>query len=119
MKKMIAYCGGPCDTCAILLATREKDDAKKHKMRMEIAQQIKEHYGRDCKAKDVTDCDGCKTEGGRLFKWSSKCPVRKCAGKKGVETCAHCSKYACGKLEELLSKEPGGKAYLEKIRSRL
>jgi hypothetical protein len=67
-------------------------------MRIEIAQQIKEHYGRDCKAEDVTDCDGCKTEGGRLL--NNKCPVRKCAVEKDVETCAHCSEYACEKLKE-------------------
>jgi len=83
------------------LATRETDDAEKHKMRIEIAQQIKEHYGLDCNAKDVTDCDGCKTEGGRLFSGSNKCPVRICAGEKGVETCAHCSEYACEKLKNL------------------
>jgi hypothetical protein len=72
MEKLIAYCGGRCDTCAILLATREADDAKKHEM--------------------------SKTEGGRLL--NNKCPVRKCAVEKGVETCAHCSEYACEKLRE-------------------
>ena len=116
---MIAYCGLRCDTCAILLATRETDDAKKHKMRIEIAQEIKEHYGQDCKAEDVTDCNGCKTEGARLFSGCSKCQIRKCASEKGVETCAHCSEYACEKLEKFFSTETSAKAALDEIRSRL
>ena len=88
-------------------------------MRIEIAQQIKEHYGRDCKAEYVTDCDGCKTEDSRLLSGSIKCPVRKCAGEKGVETCAHCSEYTCEKLEEFFSTETSAKAALDEIRSRL
>ena len=116
MEKMIAYCGLRCDTCTILLATREKDDEKKHKMRVEIAQQIKEHYGQDCKAEDVTDCDGCKAEGARLFSGSSNCQVRKCASQKSVENCAHCDEYACEKLKDFFDKEPTSKASLDAIR---
>jgi hypothetical protein len=48
--------------CPIYLATREPTPKKKLEMRIEIARQIKEHYGQECKAEDVTDCDGCKTE---------------------------------------------------------
>jgi hypothetical protein len=101
MDGMIAYCGSPCNTCAIYLATKENNDEKKNKMRIEIAQQIKEHYGQDCKAEDVTDCDGCKAEGGRLFSGSEKCEIRKCAKGKGIENCAHCSEYACEKLKKV------------------
>ncbi len=119
MEKMIAYCGLRCDTCPILVATREKNDEKKHNMRIEIAQQIKKHYGQDCKAEDVTDCDGCKTEGGRLFSGCSKCQIRKCARQKSVESCAYCSEYACEKLEKLFSTETGAKANLDEIRKNL
>jgi hypothetical protein len=115
--KKIAYCGGSCDGCEILLATREKDADKKHKMRINIAKQIKEHYGQDCKVEDVTDCDGCKSK--RILKGSKKCIVRNCAMKKGVETCAHCSEYACKKLEKFFKIEPSGKKYLEEIRRKL
>jgi hypothetical protein len=119
MDEMIAYCGLICHTCAILLVTRETNDEKKHKMRIEIAQQIKKHYGQDCKAEDVTDCDGCKTEGGRLFSGCSKCQVRKCAREKGVENCAHCDEYVCEKLKDFFNIEPNSKALLEEIRSKL
>lgn len=116
---MITYCGLECHTCPIYLATREKDDEKKHEMRIEIAQQIKKHYGQDCKAEDVTDCDGCKTEGGRLYSGSKKCEIRKCAKAKGVENCAYCNQYPCEKLERLFATDPDAKARLDVIRNSL
>jgi hypothetical protein len=101
------------------LATREKNDEKKHKMRIEIAQQIKERYGQDYKAEDVTDCDGCKAEGGRLFSGIENCQIRKCAKAKGFENCAHCSEYACEKLEKFFATDPETKVRLDAIKSTL
>jgi len=119
MEENLAYCGLPCHGCAIYLATREQDEEKKYKMRVDIAQQIKEHYGQDCKAEDVTDCDGCKTEKGRLFSGCTKCEIRKCAKAKGIENCAHCSEYACEKLEKIFATDTEAKARLDAIRSRI
>ena len=45
MDEIIIYCGLTCHTCPIYVATREKDDQKKRRMRAEIAEQIKKHYG--------------------------------------------------------------------------
>lgn len=119
MKEMLSFCGLTCHTCPIYLATREKNDEKKYKMRIEIAQQIQKHYGQDCKAEDVTDCDGCETEGGRLFSGSEKCEIRKCAKGKGIENCAYCSEYACEKLEKLFATDAEAKARLDAIKSTL
>lgn len=119
MDEMIAYCGSTCHTCAIYLATREKEPKKKHEMRAEIAQQIKKLYGQDCKAEDVTDCDGCKAESGRLFSGSEKCEIRKCAIGKGIENCAHCSEYACEKLEKFFTTDPDVRKQLDRIKSEL
>lgn len=119
MNEMIAYCGLTCQSCAIYLASREKDPKRKHKMRIEIVQEIKKHYGQDCKAEDVTDCDGCKTEGGRLFSGCSTCQIRKCAREKGIESCAHCNGYACERLEKFFTTDPEAKKRLDKIRSAL
>ena len=121
MNEMISYCGLNCQTCQIYLATREKDPKKKHEMRIEIAQQIKKIYGQDCKAEDVTDCDGCKTENGRLFAGCKKCGIRKCARQNGIENCAHCDEYACEKLEEFFATEAHAhaKERLDEIRSSL
>ena len=117
MDETIAYCGLMCHRCAIYLATREKNDQKKHKMRVEIAQQIEKHYGQECKPEDVTDCDGCKAEEGRLF--CESCQIRQCASQKGDENCAYCSEYACERLEEFFVKDPEAKERLDVIRNTL
>jgi hypothetical protein len=119
MSEMIGCCGLNCHGCAIYLATREKNDEKRHKMRVEIAQQIKEHYGEEYKPEDITDCDGCRAEGGRLFSGSKNCQVRKCARPKGIENCAHCDEYACGKLEQLFATDPDAKSRLDEMRGGL
>ena len=119
MDEMISCCGLNCRGCAIYLATREKNKEKRHKMRVDIARQIKEHYGEEYKPEDVTDCDGCRTEGGRLFSGSKNCRVRMCARRKGLENCARCDDYTCEKLEEFLAKEPDARARLDAMRREL
>ena len=71
MDQVISYCGLICETCPIKLATKEKSKEKQYEMRVEIARQIKKHYGEEYKPEDITDCDGCKTEGGRIFSGSN------------------------------------------------
>ena len=97
MDEIIAYCGGFCHTCAIFLATREKNDEKRHEMRVEIAQQIKELYGKDVGPDDVADCDGCRAEDERII--NPDCGIRKCAQEKDFESCTSCPEYVCEKLE--------------------
>ena len=72
-------------------------------MRSEIAQQIKEVYGREYEAEDIADCDGCRAGDGRLF--SKDCQIRKCAQEKDFESCTSCTEYACEKLEKLSTTE--------------
>jgi len=119
MEDGISYCGLTCHKCAIYLATREEDEEKRRKMRVDIARQIKERYGQECKAEDVSDCDGCRAEGDRLFSGRKDCKIRKCARDKGVENCAHCGEYACEILEEFFATDPEAKASLDEIRSGL
>ena len=88
-------------------------------MRAEIAKQIKELYSQDYKPQDITDCDGCKTENGRLFSGCKNCEIRKCARQKGIENCAHCNEYACEKLDTLFTTYPEAKSRLDAIRSAL
>lgn len=119
MQEMLSYCGLICQTCPIHLATIESDDEKKRKMRIDIAQQIKEHYGQECKPEDVNDCDGCKAETARLYSGCKKCQIRKCASERGVENCAHCDEYACEKLEEFFTKDPISKERLDQMKKSL
>ncbi|MHC4558403.1 MAG: DUF3795 domain-containing protein [Planctomycetota bacterium] len=117
MNETISYCGLNCHTCPIYLATREKNEDKKFQMRVEIAKQIKELYGQDYKSQDVSDCDGCKTEGGRLFSGSHNCYMRKCASNKEIENCAHCDEYPCEELDKFFTTYPEAKPRLDLIRS--
>jgi hypothetical protein len=119
---MIAYCGLDCSTCRIYLATREKDPEKQKKMREGIARYIREHFDPNTSVKDITDCDGCTANTGRLYSGCQKCEVRKCARQKGVKNCAYCKEYACGKLNKLYDSggvEPDAKKRLDAIKARL
>jgi hypothetical protein len=118
MGENLAYCGLICQTCQIYLATREPDKEKQYKMRVDIAKEIKKYYGEETKPEDVRDCDGCKTEGGRLF-CNNDCSMRVCAIEKGIESCAYCDDYPCQDLEKLFTTDPGARERLDKIRSKL
>jgi Protein of unknown function (DUF3795) len=119
MDEQIACCGLACRGCPIYLATREQDPKKKREMRAQIARQINDLYKENLRAEDVTDCDGCKAKGGRLFSGSRTCEIRKCAGQKGVENCAHCNGYACAKLEKFFVTDPDARKRLGAIRNAL
>jgi len=113
---MIAYCGLTCDSCPIHLATLEQDKSRQRTMRESIAEQCSKVYGMNLQPKDITDCDGCRADTGRLFSGCFNCEVRKCASLKNIESCAYCSYYACENLREHFSHDPGSQIRLEEIR---
>lgn len=117
VKELVAYCGLTCKSCPIYWAGREQDKEKKRRMKEKIAQLCKEHYGFDLSPEDITDCDGCRTEGEKLFSGCLACEIRKCARQREFETCAHCPEYVCDKLRKLFDSDPTGKIWLEVIRS--
>ena len=117
MDEIISYCGLVCQECGIYLATRESNDEKRRKMRADIVLQIKEHDGVEYEPQDITDCDGCKTENGRLFPPCKTCEIRKCARQKGVENCAHCNEYVCERLDRFFTTYPEAKSRLDIVRS--
>ena len=119
IENVIAYCGLVCRGCPIYCATREPNKQKKEKMRAAIAKICKEHYGQECKPEDITDCDGCKSDAGRLFSGCKTCHIRRCAIEKGLENCAHCREYACDRLREFFVKDPEAKTRLDFVRSSL
>jgi len=116
---MIAYCGLVCDECPIHLATLETDLIRQQAMREDIVRQCAIAYGINIQLSDVTDCDGCRAESGRLFSGCRNCDIRNCAREKGVENCAHCSDYPCEKLEGIFGQEPEAKVRLDDIRQAL
>ncbi len=86
-------------------------------MRQDIAVEFGRLYGIACRAEDVTDCDGCAAEGGRLMTYCGMCGIRPCARAKKLENCAHCSEYVCTQLQEFF--DHGGKLLHMNARERL
>jgi hypothetical protein len=116
MHEMIAYCGLNCAGCPIFLATVEPDVQKQKGMRIEIARLCREHYGMEIRVEDVTDCDGCHSETGRLFSACVKCEIRSCARERKLESCAYCADYGCQKLQKLFATDASAKPRLEELR---
>jgi len=116
METIIAYCGLRCDSCPIHLATLEPDQIRQEEIRESIAEQSIALYGMNIRPEDITDCDGCCANTGRLFSGCLTCEIRKCAGIKLIENCAYCSEYACGQLTEFFLAAPEAQIQLEKIR---
>lgn len=117
MAASVSYCGLACETCPIYVATREPDQDKRAKMRLEIAEVCTKHYGVNYEAKDINDCDGCRSRG-RLFFGCDGCRIRNCAIARDIEDCAHCKEYVCGELEAFFIKDPSARARLNEIRTR-
>jgi hypothetical protein len=119
MSKILSYCGLVCSTCPIYLATREINKEEQMKKRAEIAKLCKEQYGMNYAVADITDCDGCRAESGRLFSGCTDCSIRKCAKQKVVENCAFCSEYICQRLELFFANDSDAKTRLDKLRQRI
>lgn len=116
---MMAYCGLLCDGCPIHLATLETDLILKQAMREDIVRQCATEYGINIQLRDVTDCDGCTAETGRIFSGCRNCTIRNCARERGVENCAHCGDYPCEKLDDIFGQEPDAKVRLDAIHQAL
>ena len=115
----LAYCGLTCHNCPIHLATMEIDKEKQARMKIRIAKTVREHYGTPAIPEDITDCDGCKANTGRLFSGCLDCKIRNCAQGEGNLTCAHCTEYPCDELEKFFIYEPRAKNNLDSIKSRM
>jgi len=116
MNESIGYCGLDCEGCKIYLAARETDEYKKKKIIGEIIDLCKTNYGVDFEFEDITDCDGCRSNG-RVFKSCLNCEVRSCSIGKGFDNCAFCDEYICDKLSGIFNMEPGAKVRLDLMRA--
>jgi hypothetical protein len=76
---MIAFCGLGCHECGAFLATQENDSQKREK----VAQGWSSLFKVEIKPEDI-NCDGCQSDGGRLFNYCKVCEIRKCGQGKGV-----------------------------------
>ncbi len=113
MDEMIAYCGLGCHECDALIATKNDDDEK----RADVAKVWSKMFKATIKPEHI-NCDGCLSEGGRLFGHCKVCEIRNCGMEKEVENCAHCNDYPCNKLDFIFENAPEAKKRLEEIRAR-
>lgn len=114
-RKIVGCCGITCSDCPAFIATQKNDT----ELRKEVAKAWSTEE-ETVKPEDI-NCDGCLTNGRRLFKFCEICPVRRCGYEKRVENCAYCSEFPCEKLAILWKRDniTEGKATLEEIRSKL
>jgi hypothetical protein len=114
MAKIISYCGLDCSVCPAYLAAR-KDDPE---LRTNTAAQWSKIYQADIKPEDVF-CQGCHSDGERIFAHCRVCLMRQCGKSRKLENCARCADYACDKLKAFLDMVPESKANLENIRQKI
>jgi hypothetical protein len=116
---LIAYCGLDCQTCPIHVATLEIDESKRQKMRISIAKFCSEQYGMNLSPEEVTDCDGCRSNTGRLFSGCLSCKIRTCAMNRNLESCAYCDDYVCNKLQDHFKTDHSAQIRLQAIRDQM
>ena len=114
MDKMIAYCGLVCSECPAYIATQADDQRSLER----VAAQWSKEFGHSFAPEDCL-CDGCLATTDRLSSYCHECKIRACGNEKQVRNCAHCSDYACEKLEKFFGFAPEAKASLETIRKVL
>ncbi len=108
MKELIAYCGLNCEACEARLATIANDQA----LREKIAKKWSELNSVEI-TPDMINCLGCRVEGVKTPYCDMYCPIRQCALKRDIETCADCSEMAdCEKLGAILSNSEEAKKNL-------
>lgn len=109
-----AFCGLVCTGCPAYIATQADDRAALE----QVAAQWREEYSAPYTVETVT-CDGCVADDGRHCGYWYDCKIRACGAARGVANCAHCSDYACEKLEGFLGSVPTARAVLDDIRRSL
>jgi hypothetical protein len=112
-KKIVGCCGIVCSGCPAYVATQKNDDA----LRAQTAKEWSAMFHANIQPADI-NCDGCPSDGPRLFAHCLECEIRACARGKKVSTCAACPEYACQKLEAFLAQVPEARQTLEELRKK-
>jgi hypothetical protein len=114
MNKMIAYCGLVCTDCAAYTATQADDLAELER----VAAAWREEYNAPNIPVESVVCDGC-TAAGRKCSHCAECEIRACAMALNVANCAHCTDYACEKLEAFFGFVPDARSLLDGVQAGL
>ncbi|MFH1114114.1 MAG: DUF3795 domain-containing protein [Pseudomonadota bacterium] len=108
--ELIAYCGLVCSECPTFLATKNDDDAA----RKQTAAMYAEKFGLDFEPADI-NCDGCKSETGKMISFCQVCEIRKCCRLKNLVNCASCWEQPCEILTTFHEFSPDAKARFEAL----
>jgi hypothetical protein len=96
MSDMVGYCGYRCHLCA----ARSDDPV----VRQKLVDGWKKYFGHENYTAENVKCDGCRSDG-RVA--DQQCKARPCAIERGVESCADCEDFPCGKVKSLLATGTG------------
>ena len=115
MDMMVAYCGLVCTECPAYIATQANDQAALER----VAAQWRESFNDLGITAQLITCDGCVVDDGYKCAHCFECQIRACATDQGVVNCAHCTDYACEKLEGFFGFAPEARALLDGIHTQL
>lgn len=106
---MIGYCGIDCSKCDAYIATANNDD----ELREKTAKLWSELNNTIISPKQI-NCYGCRCDGIKTIFCENICEIRKCAKKKGVESCGGCKEMeSCEKIGLFLSNNPDAKKNID------
>jgi hypothetical protein len=88
---ILAPCGINCAECPAYLATQNNDKAK-------LEEILKSWTSDPKRTVESILCDGCFGES--VSKDCRECWIKECVKDKGIETCAECGMYPCGRLDK-------------------
>jgi predicted small metal-binding protein len=115
MGRTIAPCGLVCSDCDAYVATQANDLEALER----LAQHAREAFGMEDATAETTMCDGCLADDGRQIRYCATCEIRACAMERSVVNCAHCTEYACEKLEGFFAHATEACSVLDEIRQSL
>ncbi len=116
MKKIISRCGMYCDECPAYIAKQTNDD----ELRIKTAHEWSKLYGSDIVPQYI-NCTSCQSSSNELIPHCTKCEVRLCGIRHGVETCGHCPEYPCDTYNKFMEQvnDETVRARLEEINKNL
>jgi hypothetical protein len=91
-ERLTGFCGLYCGACDIRHAYERARAESRSATWAELPEPMQKHLPGKLKQQPIA-CHGCRSD--TVFAGCAYCPVRSCALKHGVETCAQCESYPC------------------------
>ena len=104
MTQMTAFCGLNCADCPAFQATQDNDDDA----RARTARLYNREFNFNLTPDDI-NCDGCKSNTGRLIGYCQGCEIRKCGQDKRIDDCTRCREQPCDRLAAFHAFSPQAK----------